>query len=349
MEITGKDIKVEVVTRKLIKPCTPTPAHLRTLEISLIEEINPSMNVFRIIYYPSQSAINGGGENVMNIYSNAWLEESLAKALPLLYPMAGRYVKERRIVDCNDQGALYLDARVNCTLLQFISAADVGTEHVNHLLPLVIGEADEPEDPMLAVQISRFRCGGLAIGICVSHRVSDASSVSTVLKVWANAATNGGLDIRPVFNSSLYFPSENVTPLPYGVTRTVDATLVTKRFVFDKDAISTLRGRMGTKWNGERPPSRVVVVSALLTQAVLRTDRAKHDAAGDKTRSPSPILLLGTAVNVRERTVPPISKYACGAWYSMSYAESSAEETSGPSARLSGHGFEGVSGHRAWD
>ncbi|KAL6557239.1 hypothetical protein OROMI_017589 [Orobanche minor] len=148
MEITGKDIKVEVVTRKLIKPCTPTPAHLRTLEISLIEEINPSMNVFRIIYYPSHASI------IMN-NSTAWLEESLAKALPLLYPMAGRYVKERRIVDCNDQGALYLDARVNCTLLQFISAADVGTEHVNHLLPLVIGEADEPEDPMLAVQISR--------------------------------------------------------------------------------------------------------------------------------------------------------------------------------------------------
>ncbi|KAG8369471.1 hypothetical protein BUALT_Bualt14G0017100 [Buddleja alternifolia] len=75
---------------------------------------------------------------------------------------------------------------------------------------------------------------------------------------------------------------------------------------------------MSRVWTGERPPSRAAVVSALLTQALMCADRNKHG----KTRSS----IIGQAVNVRERTVPPLSKYACGAWYSVSYVESTADE-----------------------
>ncbi|KAK4403543.1 Pelargonidin 3-O-(6-caffeoylglucoside) 5-O-(6-O-malonylglucoside) 4'''-malonyltransferase [Sesamum angolense] len=71
-----------------------------------------------------------------------------------------------------------------------------------------------------------------------------------------------------------------------------------------------------TEWKStgtERPPSRVVVVSTILTQALLRGDRAKHG----KSRAS----LIAQAINVRERTVPPVGKYSCGTWVSISYLD----------------------------
>ncbi|KAK6123436.1 hypothetical protein DH2020_042818 [Rehmannia glutinosa] len=177
-------MKVNVVSRKLIKPCNPTPSHLKTYKISLIDELNPSMHVIRILYYPSDAVKKG--KNI------CLLEESLAKVLPLFYPLAGRYNKEKHQVDCNDEGAEYSIAEVDCQLNQLINnGADVKIEHLNHLLPLEIGAADEPTDPMLAVQINRFECGGLAIGVWASHRIFDSCSHAIFLKAWANAATEG--------------------------------------------------------------------------------------------------------------------------------------------------------------
>ncbi|KAI3470192.1 hypothetical protein Pfo_026855 [Paulownia fortunei] len=307
-------MKVNVLSRKLIKPCKPTPSHLSTYNISLIDELNPSMHVIRILYYPPD-AVEG---------KNICLEESLAQVLPLFYPLAGRYNKEKHEVDCNDEGAEYSVAEVvDCQLHQLIGAG-VKSEQLNHLLPLDICAADESTDPMLAVQTNRFQCGGLAIGVCASHRIFDSASLGIFLSAWANSATDGGLVICPDFDSPSYFPSENNPPLQFQVSRNRDKSIVAKRFMFNKDAISRLREGLRTEWRStrsERPPSRVVAVSAVLTQALLRADRAKHR----KSRAS----LIAQAINVRERTVPPVPKYSCGTWVSLSYLEFTADESQG--------------------
>ncbi|KAK4425076.1 3'-N-debenzoyl-2'-deoxytaxol N-benzoyltransferase [Sesamum alatum] len=200
-------MKVNVVSRKLIKPCRPTPSHLHTYKISLIDELNPSMHVVRILFYPSDRVVNG-----KHLTS---LEESLSQVLPLFYPLAGRYHKEKHYVDCNDEGAEFSIAEVDCQLHQLIGP-EVKTEQLNHLLPLEIGEADELTDPMLAVQINKFQCGGLAIGVCSSHRIFDSCSQAIFLKAWSNVAIDGGLDICPDFDSPSYFPPENLAPFNLG-------------------------------------------------------------------------------------------------------------------------------------
>ncbi|KAI3470193.1 hypothetical protein Pfo_026856 [Paulownia fortunei] len=301
-------MKVRVVSRKLIKPCKPTPSHLRTYKISLLDQRNPPMNLIRILYYPYDSV---QGKSIC-------LEESLAQVLPLFYPLAGRYNKEKLHVDCNDEGGEYSVAEVDCQLNQLIGAG-LKIEQLSDLLPLEVGAADEPTDPMLAVQINRFQCGGLAIGVCSSHRIIDTYSQTIFLKAWANAATDGGLVICPDFDSASYFPSENLPPLHHEMSRTNNTSSITRRFVFDKLAISKLRESLSTEWRSERPPSRVVMVSALLTQALLRADRAKHG----KSRAS----VIRQAINVRERTVPPLSKYACGTWVFMSILESTPIES----------------------
>ncbi|PIN25662.1 Acetyl-CoA-benzylalcohol acetyltransferase [Handroanthus impetiginosus] len=301
-------MKINIVSRKLIKPSKPTPSHLRTYKISVLDELNPSMHVIRILYYQS-STIEG---KIIN------LEDSLAKILPLFYPLAGRYNKEKHQVDCNDEGIEYSVAEVDCQLDQ-LTGPGVNSEQLNHLLPLEISAVDEPMDPMLGIQINRFQCGGLAIGVCASNRIFDSCSLGIFLTAWANAATNGGLVISPDFDSPTFFPYENLAPVNFEVSRVRDKSIVAKRFVFDKNSILKLRESLRAQWKSKRPPSRVVVVSAALTQALVRADKAKH---GIKSRN----WFIAQEINVRERTIPPIPKYSCGSWVSISYVEFTSNE-----------------------
>ncbi|KAL2529713.1 HXXXD-type acyl-transferase family protein [Forsythia ovata] len=97
-------MKVKIVSRKFIKPSTPTPKNLSTCKLSSIDKLNISRNVVGILYYPQSH------DNIVGNLNN--LEKSLAQILPQFYPFAGRYIKENHFVDCSDQGAEYVVAQV---------------------------------------------------------------------------------------------------------------------------------------------------------------------------------------------------------------------------------------------
>ncbi|XP_057773702.1 pelargonidin 3-O-(6-caffeoylglucoside) 5-O-(6-O-malonylglucoside) 4'''-malonyltransferase-like [Salvia miltiorrhiza] len=287
-------MQIHVVSRKLVKPSKATPPQLRSYKISVMDEVNPSMFVVRILYYRSRGLINLSG-----------LEESLGRTLTRFYPLAGRYDKEKRMVECNDEGALYSTARVDCQLSRLIDG-EVDVEQLNLLLPLEIGAADEPTDPMLAIQINRFQCGGTAVAVCASHRIFDAGSMSIFLTAWGR----GGAAITPVFDSASYFPSENLPPLQTHDSRTRNNNISVRRFIFTKTALSELRRRMPAS---AKPPSRVAAASAALIQALLRADRAKHGESRP--------CIVAQAINVRGRTHPPVPDHSCGNWATFATLE----------------------------
>ncbi|KAG6422900.1 hypothetical protein SASPL_113282 [Salvia splendens] len=184
---------------------------------------------------------------------------------------------------------------------------------------------------MLAVQVNTFLCGCVAVAVCGSHRIFDACSLSVFLAAWAEAARGGERTIHPDFGSAALFPSESAAPLDFGVG---ERRIVGKRVVFDKEVIAALRARASSDPDLEGVTlSRVVVVSAALTQALLRADEARH--AGESTMlenkhrlqtQTARAALIAHAINVRERTVPPVPKHACGTWVSISHVELSAVE-----------------------
>lgn len=300
-----RTMKVQIMSRKFIKPSIPTPKNLCTYKLSCMDELNTTMNVVGILYYPSS-------DNIRRVNN---LEKSLAQILPQFYPFGGRYNKENHFVDCSDQGAEYVEAQVLDCALNEIILSGVEPMELNDLLPLEIGAADEATYPILSVQITKFKCGGTAIGICISHRIVDACSFGTFVSAWAKASLGDKSEpIRPKFDSQFYLPGENSA---FGSTRsTKDTSTVTKRILFDREAIQTLRDRVS---NNDRPPSRVVVVSSFLADALLRSDRAKHV-------QPRACVIM-QEVNIRERTVPPLSKYSCGNLVLLTTVECSADES----------------------
>ncbi|KAK9950608.1 hypothetical protein M0R45_006089 [Rubus argutus] len=152
----------------MIKPSTPTPHHQTGLKLSLLDQLLPPTLYPTIIYfyYSDHHFPSNVSES---------LQTSLSKALVHIYPLAGR-LNGPASIDCNDQGAYFLDAQVNYQL------SDVLKRPEHSLLNNLIAEFD-PQTAHLAlgsavllVQISRFNCGGIALAVSLSHKIADATS-----------------------------------------------------------------------------------------------------------------------------------------------------------------------------
>ncbi|KAI5332613.1 hypothetical protein L3X38_022742 [Prunus dulcis] len=56
------------------------------------------------------------------------------------------------------------------------------------LIPTAIESKQAEAGHLLLVQVNLFECGGLTIGVSISHKVADASTLSTFIKSWAAIA-----------------------------------------------------------------------------------------------------------------------------------------------------------------
>ncbi|KAK3027445.1 hypothetical protein RJ639_041051 [Escallonia herrerae] len=292
-------MKVQILSKKFVKPSTPTPSSLRNYKISFTDELAPTINVPLILYYP---ASNGNTAIASLVSDSNQYEKSLEHILTQFYPLAGRYIKQSRLIDCNDQGVEYVVAKVNVQLHDLLGQG-VEAEELNQLIPCEIGAADEVSDPLLAIQVNIFECGGLTIGGCCSHRIGDGSTIASFIYGWAIASQGKSTDgICPSFDAASFFLGRGLDKLALNLPRSVkDAEFksMTKMFAFNKKAISTLRAM----YHGPRASS-LQLVNAILWKALIGMDRAKHG------RSRASFLIQ--PVNLRGKTNPPLPRQTFG-------------------------------------
>lgn len=115
------------------------------------------------------------------------LEDSLARILVDFYPLAGRYIKEQSLVECNDAGAEFVTAQATDVVLNDL----VGTNDADilqHVYPDSYYRCDEEaSNPLLSIQATHFPCGGAIIAVSVSHRIFDIPSITTFISAWSSA------------------------------------------------------------------------------------------------------------------------------------------------------------------
>ncbi|GFP85228.1 pelargonidin 3-o-(6-caffeoylglucoside) 5-o-(6-o-malonylglucoside) 4'''-malonyltransferase [Phtheirospermum japonicum] len=288
-------MKVNIISKKLIKPCTPTPQNLNKYKISFLDEIGSPINLNIILFYPPNPK--------PTIQSQ--LQESLAKILPQFYPLAGRYIQKDHLVDCNDEGAEFVEAEANdIELIDLI--AESKDHQLNDLLSRQAFDVDGSTDPLLSIQITKFKCGEFAISISVSHRIFDASSLGTFIAAWSNAnnhSDTGNTIITPSFDSPSVFPGKSPGNDVIQRPRTRDPNIVVKRLLFNKEYITNLRSKS----------SRVRVVSAVIAKALIGVELAKYGKSRD--------CYIAQPVNMRGRTISPLPEHACGNLSAMSVAK----------------------------
>ncbi|KAM7528669.1 hypothetical protein LguiB_032079 [Lonicera macranthoides] len=171
-------MKVDIISRELIKPSSPTPSDLKNFSLSFFDQLMPSSYYPLILYYYYDEA-----SNITQSQMSHQLKKSLSNALTHFYPLAGKMAGESSI-DCNDYGIYYVEARIDSKLKNIIDCPQV--ELLDQFIPYNLNGSELVNvEHEVAIQVNLFNCGGIVIGICISHKIADVSTLCTFIRGWA--------------------------------------------------------------------------------------------------------------------------------------------------------------------
>ncbi|KAK2979323.1 hypothetical protein RJ640_013287 [Escallonia rubra] len=293
---------VQILSRETIKPSSPTPHHLKNFKLSLLDQIMPEFYIPLTLFYPTKIGHLSPSQTLTG------LKKSLADTLTRFYPLAGR-IKDSIYIDCNDEGVLFSVARVNCKLSKFLEEIDTGS--LKKFLP-----CDTPFcfgndfDTIVAVQVTIFDCGAVAIGTNMLHKFIDTTTMCAFLKSWADTTAGSHNEvIYPDFTSaSALFPPRDPLPAELQSDFSNDNSFFKKveshlrRFAFDAAAIATLRAKAAT---GTVPdPTRIEALTAFIWKHFILASKAIN---GHATSS-----MAIHVVNLRRRMEPPLPNHCMG-------------------------------------
>ncbi|XP_065874857.1 stemmadenine O-acetyltransferase-like [Euphorbia lathyris] len=271
-------METKIISKEFIKPSSPTPYHLRHLHFSFLDQFHPHIFVPFIYFYPKKSLTNSERSKL--------LKKSLSKVLTIFYPAAGRV--RNSYIDCNDEGLLFVEAKVNCELSDVLR--DRNLNNNNCFVPPRL------HDLAGCSQITFFNCGGIALSLSLSHKVCDLLSFITFLNCWTSIArrdmdTDTGrsadmINNIPPFGSAKLFPP-------------MDEKLVAKAFMFNNATIADLKAQY-TAINGRRL-SRVEALTDFICSRFMEATQHKNK----KYR-------VTQAVNLRTRMDPPFPMLSFG-------------------------------------
>ncbi|KAL4581228.1 hypothetical protein LXL04_017438 [Taraxacum kok-saghyz] len=237
-----------IVSREIIKPSSPTPSHLKTYNLSVADQFISNTYMPMIAFFPKNT------RNQLTSHDQTLdLKNSLSQTLTKYYPFAGRFEKVApSFVDCNDNGAEFLEASIDSTLSDFLQNSN--HEDLDQFFPfglvycksknLEIGISDEVIP--LAVQVNYFECGGVAVAVSMSHKIADASSVVHFMNDWAKI-TRFSFDnqkqeslVDPKFMSFEYM-NMNCTGLSHDLESN---DCVTRSFMFPNSMINEIKSNL---------------------------------------------------------------------------------------------------------
>ncbi|KAF3328296.1 benzyl alcohol O-benzoyltransferase-like protein [Carex littledalei] len=145
------------------------------------------------------------------------IRDALAKALVYYYPISGRLREEvgrKLVVECNGQGVVFVEAQADVRVEDFGEAPSLPIPGAQQLLygPENFGH-EVTDQPLLYIQVTRFKCGGFAFGLQICHVIADAPGVVQFLTAIAELARDNTCtpSVTPVWDRHLL--SASSTPL----------------------------------------------------------------------------------------------------------------------------------------
>ncbi|XP_051145129.1 stemmadenine O-acetyltransferase [Andrographis paniculata] len=342
------EIEIQILGKERVKPLlsssTPKPPH--QYQLSFLDQIAPPVLMPLVYFYPPTPTAVPDGQKSADKFDR--LKKSLSEALSIFYPLAGRLVDDK-YVDCtDDQGVPFVEAQANCDLSHLVT--NLIPANMNKLLPYALDDVQNLGMAM-AAQVTNLQCGGMAVAVMVSHKIADAVSFLRFANTWAALSSRSkgqGRSLpcddvanmpRPKFQAAELFPPRDVAGFNAGVgiVRGEDQQLVAKVFTFPRDRISALRDRYSSSGSsGGGVPTRVEALSALIWTRFVSATGMKHD--------PTKIYTVVYAVNLRNRTEPPLSEDHFGNISRIAMAMPRVEDGGAELLKKVGEAIRGVNG-----
>ncbi|GMN23477.1 hypothetical protein TIFTF001_000125 [Ficus carica] len=162
---------------ELVKPSKPTPSDIILSFSSIdnligLEVLTPTIFVYQPKSKSQPSDLHDDHDVHDQQDAAEVIKEALSKALVYYYPLAGRLKRQqddgRLKLTCNANGVPFLVASADCSLssLNYFDGIDV------QITKQFIFDSP-PRDCPLVFQVTKFSCGGFAIGFGMSHSVCD--------------------------------------------------------------------------------------------------------------------------------------------------------------------------------
>uniref|UniRef100_A0A803L117 Uncharacterized protein n=1 Tax=Chenopodium quinoa TaxID=63459 RepID=A0A803L117_CHEQI len=298
-------MEVEIISKEAIKPSKPTPSHSKLHKLSCLDQLSPSIYVPVLLFYRAPMTPHD------RVSLSSQLKSSLSETLTHYYPFAGKVIKDGVHIDCEDEGALFLEARAKNNLIDILTLPKL--EALSMLFPDNLQWKSSKNSSVLAVQVCYFDCGGLSIGICISRKIADACTIFTFLNDWATYARktgkNGLPSICPLFNTALsIFPPSDQIVLPELEFTTSNA--VTRRYVLHSTKISELKATIVSNSKVLENPTRVEAVTSAIYKSIIQANKIRSLGL---VRT----YMLAQTVNMRPKMVPSLPGNTIGniVWY----------------------------------
>ncbi|KAF8407283.1 hypothetical protein HHK36_006410 [Tetracentron sinense] len=200
----GDQMIINVKDSTMVRPVQDTPK--RSLWNSNVDLVVSRMHTPSVYFYKP----NGS----WNFFDAGMLKEALSKALVPFYPVAGRLKrgKDGRIeIDCNGEGVLFVEAETVSLVHDFGDFAP--TLQLRQLIPAVDYSGDISSYPLLVLQVTYFKCGGVSLGVGMQHSVADGASGLHFINTWSDIARGLDLSIPPIIDRSLIRARDPLSPV----------------------------------------------------------------------------------------------------------------------------------------
>ncbi|KAI3856125.1 hypothetical protein MKW98_016158 [Papaver atlanticum] len=196
-------MKITVKESTMVQPAEETPRRYlwnANIDLLVLRLHTPSVYFYRP---------NGASD----FFDCTVLKEALSKVLVPFYPVAGRLRRDennRVEIDCNGEGVLLVETETTTVIDDFGDFAP--TLELRQLIPTVDYSGDISSYPLLVLQVTRFKCGGVSLGVGMEHHLADGAAGLHFFNTWSEMARGLNLTIPPFIDRTLLRARNPPTP-----------------------------------------------------------------------------------------------------------------------------------------
>ncbi|XP_021858544.1 spermidine hydroxycinnamoyl transferase-like [Spinacia oleracea] len=188
-------MEVSIKSSSMVKPIEPTCKVV--FRLSEWDQTGIITHVPTVYFYKPSQEWFISSKSIIDT-----LKDSLSRVLVHFYPLAGRvqWIGQGRLeLICNSMGVELIEAESSINLSDFASKTNL----FENLVPFVDYNKPIHELPLVSGQITKFRCGGICLGVNISHILADGQSALHFMSEWARLARDEPLEMAPYFNPNI--------------------------------------------------------------------------------------------------------------------------------------------------
>ncbi|KAJ6422844.1 hypothetical protein OIU84_027759 [Salix udensis] len=191
----GDTMKINTKESIIVRPSQDIPQ--QRLWLSNLDLLHPRY------YLPTVYLYRPNGSS--DFFEAEVLKEALRKVLVPFYPVAGRLARDengRIEINCNGEGVMLVVADTDSTTEEL--GEFMPSMKLRQLIPTVDTNLEDiSRNPLLLLQVTSFKCGGVCLGVGWHHTLADGTGALHFINSWATLARGLPITIPPLLDRTI--------------------------------------------------------------------------------------------------------------------------------------------------